>query len=143
MFKDKPTEKQFMELMLNLSTRGIKAINVYYEGSGDSGAIDSVTATIDESKAQSWIEDPENAYHYSNDGDIVPLTELEHQIIQDMSYEYILNNIGDWYNNDGGFGNITIEVPSGKYNCSNNMRITQVETESVEGNFLENLAKKD
>jgi len=143
MFKDKPTEKQFMELMLNLSTRGIKAINVYYEGSGDSGAIDSVTATIDESKAQSWIEDPENASHYSKDGDIVPLTELEHQIIQDMSYEYILNNIGDWYNNDGGFGNITIEVPSGKYNCSNNMRITQVETESVEGNFLENLAKKD
>jgi hypothetical protein len=45
----------------------------------------------------------------------------------------MLDDIEDWYNNDGGYGTVTINLNDFTYSIENNVRITDVETYNHEG----------
>ncbi len=46
-----------------------------------------------------------------------------------------LNNIEDWWNNDGGYGCLVIEIPSMKFKNMNIIEYRESETFNHEGTF--------
>ena len=72
--------------------------------------------------------------------DILNLSTLDSGLESDIAHfveEQLLNDIEDWWNNDGGYGTVCILVPSGKYKIVNDIRVTEVETFYHEGTLIE------
>ena len=108
----------WQEAVLLLKDRGIVKLEVKYEGSGDSGAIDDCL-----------YYDGEDNEHYIAQIDI---TQKQHDNIIDLVYP-MLDDIEDWYNDDGGYGTVTINLNDFTYSIENNVRFTDVETYNHEG----------
>ena len=106
--------------MLYLQDLGVKVIVVEYSGGGDSGGIDSACCYSD--------------LEFKN-GVVVDKNEILDDIEQ-IAYAK-LECIEDWYNNDGGWGEMIIHVPSGEYIINNNIRITETEEYIHEGSLTE------
>ena len=82
------------ELLQKLDGLGVTNVDVEYDGSGDSGSVESVTATGRGLGATAEITLPE---------------ELR-QACDDAAVECLEEKGIDWYNNDGGFGHFYIDV---------------------------------
>jgi hypothetical protein len=108
--------------LVALKDMGINFLHVEYAGGGDSGAIESITpySTVrvmyDE---DGYIEDIGNL---DSDNEIILnkdlaklLDKIESQIIIE-----ILNNIEDWWNNEGGYGSMYVDLTTGSYMIHNN-----------------------
>ena len=131
------TELEMTELMLELSGMGVTGILVRYDGSGDSGQIEEIqycTKPIDA------IEDVEDNVHYESPELSVLSSGLKSEI-EDFVYNKLLEDIEDWYNNEGGYGTVSIMVPSGQYSIDNNIRVIDYEHYTHEGNLIEKSAK--
>ena len=136
------TENDLTGLLLQLADLGVTGIKVYYEGGGDSGAIeDIVYTTTDLSK-----HDQEDAFDFimgleTYGKDKAPmLVELASDLNDDISNfaeEMILNDIEDWWNNEGGYGILAISIPSGKYKVQNTIHITTSEEYLHEGDLID------
>ena len=133
-------ETMMTSLLIQLADLGVTGIQIYYEGSGDSGCIEDVLYTTDK-----LPENEEDAFDAVNelepwDSKIKRLDFLHSGLcsdIQNFAEEKILDGIEDWWNNDGGYGTLCILVPSGKYDVMNNVRITEVETYQHVGNLID------
>jgi hypothetical protein len=133
-------EMDMIGTLVRLADLGVTGIKVQYEGSGDSGAIENVVYTTEK-----MDEDEEAAFDDINDiyvwnQDVSHLQELDSGLSSDIAYfveEQLLNDIEDWWNNDGGSGAVCILVPSGKYKIFNDIRITQIEKYFHEGSLIE------
>jgi hypothetical protein len=115
----------WQEAVLYLKDRGVTKIEVEYSGSGDSGSIDGI--------------------NYYKAGDSFSYSDLDissdmHDKLENLCYP-MLDDIEDWYNNDGGFGTITIDLDKLHYDIANNVRYVHVETYVHEGN-LEDLTEE-
>jgi hypothetical protein len=134
------TENNMTGLLLQLADRGVTGIKVTYEGSGDSGAIENVVYT-----AEKLREDEKDAFDVLFDinvwGKGVPnLKDLDSGLASDIENfveEKLLNDIEDWWNNEGGYGTVCILVPSGKYKIVNDVRITETETYYHDGSLIQ------
>ena len=124
------TELEMTGLLLKLADLGVTGIKVHYAGSGDSGAIENVVYT-----AEKLDEDEIDAF---NEIDTLDIWGNERNDLNDLSTELcsqvdsfvidkLLNDIEDWWNNDGGEGTVCIIVPSGKYKINNQIYITTAE----------------
>jgi len=133
-------EMDMIGTLVRLADLGITGIKVTYEGSGDSGAIENIVYT-----AEKLRESEEDAFEDLNDidvwgKDVWELRDLDsglHSDIENFVEDKLLQDIEDWWNNDGGYGTVCILIPSGKYNIVNDVRITQVETYYHEGSLIE------
>lgn len=133
-------EMDMIGTLVRLADLGVTGIKVTYEGSGDSGAIENVVYT-----AEKLRENEEDAFEDLNDldvwgTDILNLSTLDSGLESDIAHfveEQLLNDIEDWWNNDGGYGNVCILVPSGKYKIVNDIRVTEIETFYHEGTLIE------
>ena len=133
-------EMDMIGTLVKLADLGVTGVKVQYEGSGDSGAIENVVYTMDK-----MVEDEEDAFDDINDiyvwnQDVLHLQDLDSGLSSDIANfveEQLLNDIEDWWNNDGGSGAVCILVPSGKYKIFNDIRITQVESYFHEGSLIE------
>ena len=96
----------------------IKAINIFFDGAGDSGDITEIVYYIDDHDAV--LEKPISS---------------EFELITDIFYTFFNDSIGDWYNNDGGYGTVIIHLEDGSWELEANYRT--VETETAEGTFLD------
>jgi|TARA_B110000503_G_scaffold27536_1_gene43939 hypothetical protein len=103
--------------MMYLHDNGIKEIIINYSGGGDSGAIDEI-----------FFQDNNN-----NDTEF-HCDSLVKTFIEELAYTK-LNEIEDWYNNDGGWGHFTITVPTAEYNIENYIKVIDHETFNHEGQF--------
>lgn len=110
---------KWQEAVLFLKDRGITSIHVEYEGSGDSGSIDGISYYKGEDE------------HNINDLDI---SDEMHEKLINLCYP-MLDNIEDWYNNDGGYGTVTIDLDTLHYDIANNIRYTNYETYTHEGSI--------
>jgi hypothetical protein len=128
------TENEMTGLLLKLADMGITGIKVHYDGGGDSGAIEWIGYTKEK------CDTPEDVNDYIDNWDnYSTLTELDssaYSLIEDFAQERILNDIEDWWNNEGGFGDLSICVPSGKYIINNHINITHTEDYTHEGSLL-------
>ena len=133
-------EINMMATLVKLADLGVTGIKVQYEGSGDSGAIENVVYTTEK-----MVEDEEDAFDDINDiyvwnQDVSHLQELDSGLSSDVANfveEQLLNDIEDWWNNDGGYGSVCILIPSGKYKIYNDIRITQIESYFHEGSLIQ------
>ena len=133
-------ETMMTSLLIQLADLGVTGIQIYYEGSGDSGCIDEVLYTTD--KLPENLEDAFYKIRSLNswDEDAKYLRNLDSGLssdIESFAEEKILDSIEDWWNNEGGYGTMCILVPSGKYDVMNNVRITEIETFEHVGNLID------
>ena len=113
-------------------------IGVHYEGAGDSGCVESIHWTDQDFD----LKDPEATIDWNNPQlrDLkVPesLKQEMYKIFEDICDEEILSTVEDWYNNEGGYGWVFIEIPSGNYIVHNNVRRMETDTYFHEGKILE------
>jgi hypothetical protein len=133
-------EINMMATLVKLADLGVTGIKVQYEGSGDSGAIENVVYTTEK-----MSKDEEDALNDLNDlyvwgQDVMHLGTLDSGLESDIANfveEQLLNDIEDWWNNDGGSGSVCILIPSGKYKIVNDIRITEIETYYHEGSLIQ------
>ena len=133
-------ETMMTSLLIQLADLGVTGIQIYYEGSGDSGCIDEVLYTTD--KLPENIQDAFDKIRSLNtwDEESKYLRNLDSGLssdIESFAEEKILDSIEDWWNNEGGYGTMCILVPSGKYDVMNNVRITEIETFEHVGNLID------
>lgn len=133
-------ETMMTSLLIQLADLGVTGIKIKYEGSGDSGCIEEVLYTID--KLSENEEDAFDAVKSLEPWDpaIRYLDALDSGLssdIQNFAEEQILNDLEDWWNNEGGYGELCILVPSGKYLVQNNIRITHTEDYYHRGNLID------
>ena len=125
------TEQELMQTLMQLADLGVTGIRISYEGSGDSGCIDELLYTEEKDIS---IEDVQNLPWDSKN-----LNNLSSELasnIENFAHAQILDDIEDWWNNEGGSGTLAILVPSGEYNVQNNIRVINYEEYFHEGNLF-------
>jgi len=133
-------EINMMATLVKLADLGVTGIKVTYEGSGDSGCIEAIVYTTEKMDA-----DEENAFTDLDEinvwgQDVMDLRDLDSGIASDIHNfveEQLLNDIEDWWNNEGGSGSVCILIPSGKYKIINDIRIVETETYYHEGALIQ------
>ena len=129
------TENEMTGLLFKLADLGVTGIKIFYSGSGDSGDIDDVVytttkeASFDDIMSLRNYGEEDTLYLQNLDG------ELRDELI-DFANEKILNNLEDWWNNDGGYGVMLIKIPSGQYEISNTIYITDTEEFGHDGDLI-------
>ena len=119
------TENEMTGLLLKLADLGVTGIKIFYSGSGDSGDIDDVVYTTTK---EVNFNDINNLTNYGENA--LYLTNLDHDLKDDITAfasSKILDEIEDWWNNDGGYGAMLIKIPSGKYEINNIIYVTDTE----------------
>jgi hypothetical protein len=127
------TEEQLMEVLIQLADQGVTGIKVHYDGGGDSGAIENIVYT---DKENAEFSDIDLVISWDEDKDLEKLNSSAYATIQNFAHETLLDNIEDWWNNEGGYGDLLIKVPSGEYLINNNVRIMEIEEFTHEGNLF-------
>jgi hypothetical protein len=127
------TEEQLMEVLIQLADQGVTGIKVHYEGGGDSGAIEAIVYT---DKEDANFIDIDLISAWNQEKDLEKLNSSAYATIQNFAHETILDNIEDWWNNEGGYGDLLIKVPSGEYLINNNLRVVEIEEYTHEGNLF-------
>ena len=127
------TEEQLMEVLIQLADQGVTGIKVHYDGSGDSGAIENIVYTDIENANFSDID---LVSAWDQNLNLATINSSAYSDIENFAHEVILDQIEDWWNNDGGYGDLLIKVPSGEYIVNNNVRIMNVEEYNHHGNLF-------
>lgn len=125
-------------LLTLLKVMGGRKVVVSFDGSGDSGSIDDVNLLDQEGNlidlkgaefewpCRSSEADPlTNKWRVIYKNTVMPLSDILVQITEDALEEEGL----DWYNNEGGFGQFTIDLTQTppKIELDVNIRITETE----------------
>jgi len=100
------TEQELMQTLIQLADLGVTGIRIDYEGGGDSGCIESMMYTEEKDVS---IEDVQNLPWDSKN-----LNNLSYELasnIENFAHAQILDDIEDWWNNEGGWGDLCICVP--------------------------------
>ena len=129
------TENEITTLLFKLGDLGVTGIKVHYDGGGDSGCIDAIGYTAIPCATPEDVDDVVDVYDHG-----YSLSDLDpeaYQEIEAFAESKLLNDVEDWWNNDGGFGDLCICVPSGKYIINNHVRITDTEDFFHDGTLLE------
>jgi len=129
------TENEMTGLLLKLADLGVTGIKIFYSGSGDSGDIDDVVYTTTTKEAAF-----NNIMNLSTYGEgTLHLADLDGYLRDDLidfANEKILNDLEDWWNNDGGYGVMIIKIPSGEYEIANTIYITDTEEFGHDGDLI-------
>lgn len=118
-----------------LRDHNIMKVTVEFDGSGDSGSIQCVHYNVDNfdgnnvdvevisvtsrfsSEESRWVRLQENSRKNLN------------AAIEALTYDYLDEADIDWYNDDGGFGELVIDVNEGTVSLEVNVRVTEVHRE--------------
>ena len=128
------TENEMTGLLLQLADLGVTGIKIFYSGSGDSGDIDDVVYTTTK---EASFDDINTLTNYGENA--LYLTNLDHDLkdeITDFATSKLLDEIEDWWNNDGGYGNLLIKIPSGQYEINNTIYVTDTEYFQHDGDLI-------
>jgi len=128
-------EQEMQTLLLKLTDRGVTGIKVKYDGGGDSGAIEWIGYTTEKCDTPGDVNDHIN--DWENDSNLAELDSSAYSLIEDFAQEKLLSDIEDWWNNEGGFGELCICIPSGKYIINNSVRIIDYDEYFHEGSLID------
>ena len=127
------TELDMTGLLIQLANLGVTGVKVTYEGSGDSGAIEWIGYTTEPCEAPDDVEDKVEAWSSRR---LADLDSEAYALIESFAESKLLDNIEDWWNNEGGWGELSICIPSGEYMISNNIRVVHSENYLHDGNLI-------
>ena len=128
------TEVELTSLLFKLADLGITGVKVHYDGGGDSGAIEAIGYTAIPCATPEDVDDVVDVYDHGS-----CLSDLDHKMyqeIEEFAESKLLNDIEDWWNNEGGYGDLCICVPSGKYIINNHIRVTETEDYFHDGDLF-------
>lgn len=129
------TELELTSLLFRLADYGITGVKVKYDGGGDSGAIEWIGYTKEPCETPEDVND--NIEDWEDDS---KLLNIDHDLFAELetfAEEKLLDDIEDWWNNEGGWGDLCICVPSGKYIINNHVRVTSSEDYFHDGSILD------
>ena len=129
------TENELTSLLFKLADLGVTGIKVKYDGAGDSGSIEWIGFTKKPCKTPEDVDD--NMEDWADDARLSNLGSDVYTQVEEFAENKLLNDIEDWWNDEGGWGELCICVPSGKYEITNNIRITDHETYNHDGSLLD------
>ena len=112
-----------------LRANNVSRVSVWFDGSGDSGSIGEVNFDNQDFNAgNTVIEHMQSNRHFEN-GQWVEAEELTqssvHEAIDALTYDYLEQAGVDWYNDDGGYGDLVINVDEGTVFLDINVRHTE------------------
>jgi hypothetical protein len=128
-------ELELTSLLFKLADLGITGIKVHYDGGGDSGAIEQIAYTKVKCATPEDVDDEIDVWDHAIS--LAPLDSALYALVEEFSEDKLLNDIEDWWNNEGGFGDLCICIPSGKYIINNSIRINETKDFLHEGSLLE------
>jgi hypothetical protein len=111
--EDDKTKQELRGHLGVLKVLGVEKVDVAFSGSGDEGFVNEViySPAIPKEMAANF---PESDF-------------------QDLLYDYLdPARVGDWINNEGGFGEIQIDVATGKVTGNINFNRVEYDTEPLE-----------
>jgi hypothetical protein len=127
MVKDK--EQQLTELILKLQDNGVVYAYCYYSGGGDSGAIEEVygfnnrySTSFNSGDLDSSVANIAPDTHHAD----YSLDNAEESILEEF-FLTKLNNVEDWWNNDGGYGYMAVRLSDLEFKINNHCYYTQTE----------------
>jgi hypothetical protein len=137
-------EEKYLEIQKLLLEQGIRFVGCYYSGAGDSGSVERVVYLDDTHKAMykadeliiDW-SDPESDL-FKNEPLLLSQTtikELEENLV-DLFY-LKLDTIEDWWNNDGGYGSMVVDLTNWDYKIHNNQYYTEEQSYNHEGALVD------
>jgi hypothetical protein len=118
-----------------LRDNGIYYCGCYYGGGGDSGEIN--THIFNSEKFKETFDAGDIDADYGDEGDIL----FEHPKLKDIMlflegiYLSHLNNIEDWWNNEGGYGTLMLDTATGDFKNNNHCYKTETDDYSHTGVF--------
>lgn len=124
------SEEEKIALLTQLNLLGVKEVEVEFSGGGDSGQIDSVMYSDTHGD---WHQIPNDLISWTKQAygeqEAKPERMTLNDVLEDLCYR-ALDKCGlDWYNNDGGQGNLVIDFnetpPEIKLNVSINYTSTE------------------
>ncbi len=114
-----------------LADLGVHRVTVDYDGSGDSGQIESIEAwnAVSEKvplpsigKVQLAPENPDR-----------PVADIGLEAaVEQLAWDYLYDNHCGWENNDGAFGTFVFDVPARTITLEHNERYTDLNTSTHE-----------
>lgn len=113
-----------------LASVGIVTVLVNFDGYGDSGQIESVTAIGPDGE----MVLPEIGISYASPGDITeddPVNRKQISLaeaIETLCYDLLRSTHAGWENNDGAFGDFAFDVPTRTISLDHNDRYTAIES---------------
>ena len=133
-------DRSLRDLILQkLQEKGLATVTIEFDGACDEGQIEYIACkTVDGSDGSlNWpCEIPGKVRVHGHPsassaagqsigaGASRPMT--MHELVEDWAYD-LLNQVEvDWVNNDGGFGEIVIDVNKGTVDCDMNQRFTDI-----------------
>lgn len=127
--------KQMLEMLKGV---GADKICVTFDGSGDSGSVDEVAIYGSDNgqikvdfgvpyavTSSSWVD---GKWNKTEEVKMMPVKEA----LEQFCYDMLENTNIDWYNNDGGFGELNITLNPVEISLEVNTRYTEVNTDFFE-----------
>lgn len=112
-----------------LRAAGVSQVVVSFDGSGDSGSISEVWFDGGEIDADTATVDILCAGRHFEDGRWVTARTTERKsirlAIEELAYDHIDETGVDWYNNDGGYGELVLDIAEDKISLEVNTRFTE------------------
>jgi len=134
------TETELTAVLFKLADLGITGVKVKYDGGGDSGAIEWIGVTREHCETPEDVND--KVEDWETESNLASIDGNLYYQIESFADEKLLNDIEDWWNNEGGFGDLCICVPSGKYIINNHVRITETEDYFHDGDLLSKIEEE-
>lgn len=107
---------------------GVIAVNFF--GGGDSGSIDSIDMDAEHrSQRVNVVEYSRSWENGTWHGQILEQEKSLYEAVEDLVYDYLEETGVDWYNNDGGRGEFTIDVENRTIEASIDCYYTESNTE--------------
>jgi hypothetical protein len=111
---------EFRTILAGYHLNGWKSIHINYDGAGDSGSVEEIQ-----------LYNPDEGFSRSYQD----LDGEEYLKIEEAFYRLFDHSMGDWVNNDGGYGQLVINLEDGSFTNEVNYRV--VETDTIEGSLSE------
>jgi hypothetical protein len=116
-----------------LAEHQVETVTVSFDGSGDSGSIQDIAYHPQDDGVSELAIEHVHTDRFFDDGAwrtvVAPKQTTMNEAIETLTYDYLEETNVDWYNNDGGFGELIINVAEGTVQLEVNVRFTQTSTE--------------
>ena len=111
---------EFRTILAGYNLNGWKSIHINYDGAGDSGSVEEIQLYNPDEGISSRYQDLDGG---------------EYLKIVEAFYKLFDHSMCDWVNNDGGYGQLVINLEDGSFTNEVNYRV--VETDTIEGSLSE------
>jgi hypothetical protein len=129
------TERTYLDtlrrLLPTLGAHDVRYVTVSFDGCGDSGSIQEIA--YDPQEVAATVSTVTVAYQAVttqwDEGQWRRVRQQVHssmnEAIERLTYDYLEETDVDWYNDDGGFGELVIDVEGGTVSLDVNVRYTE------------------